>query len=136
MALDLAGRGEWELREQLQPLGQLIGGHAVADEGDEAFERRRLTGSRHQAQAIALAQPRIGNADDGGVQHLRMGVEDLLDLAREELLAAAIDHLLEPADDAQAPVCIDHAEVAAAEPAVREESVGIGARIVVIAEVH
>src|SRR6476660_9939069 len=117
MSLDLAGRGEWELREQLQPLGQLIGGHAVADEGDEAFECRRLTGSRHQAQAIALAQPRIGNADDGGVQHLRVGVEDLLDLAREELLAAAIDHLLEPATMRRRPSASNTAKSALGEPA-------------------
>src|SRR6478736_5751876 len=118
MALDLAGRGERELREQLQPLGQLVGGHAVADEGDQAVERRRLARARHQAETIALAQPRIGNPDDRGVEDLRMGVEDLLDLAREELLAAAVDHLLEAADDAQAAIRVDHPEIAAAEPAV------------------
>ena len=65
-----------------------------------------------------------------------MGVEDLLDLAREELLAAAVDHLLEAADDAQASVRIDHAEIAAAEPAVGQEGFGVGGRVVVIAEMH
>src|SRR5262245_14722044 len=117
MTLDLAGRGERELREQLEPLRQLVGRHAVAEEGGDALERRRLTRARHQAQAVALAEPGIGNADDRGVEHLRMGIEDLLDLAREELLAAAVDHLLETADDTQPPIRIDHAEVAAAKPA-------------------
>ena len=65
-----------------------------------------------------------------------MGVEDLLDLAREELLAAAVDHLLEAADDAQASVGVDHAEIAAAEPAVGQKRFRIGGRIVVIAEMH
>src|SRR2546423_7393542 len=114
MALDLAGWGERKMREQLEALRQLVGGDAVAEESDEALKRRRLAGARHQAQAVALAQPRIGYADDRGVEHLLMGVEDFLDLAREEFLAAAVDHLLQAPDDAQIAVGIDHAKIAAA----------------------
>src|SRR5687767_11474216 len=101
VTLDLAGRGERELREQLQPFRQLVGRDGVAEEGDETLQRRRRTSARHQAQAVALAQPRVRDADDRGVEHLRMGVENLFDLARKKLLAAAVDHFLEPTDDAQ-----------------------------------
>src|SRR5580704_831406 len=107
MALDLTRRGERELRKQLETLRQLVGSDTVAQKGDEALERRRRAGARHQAQAVALAEPRIGNADDGGIEHLRMGVENFLDLAREELLAAAVDHLLQAPDDAEIAVGVD-----------------------------
>src|SRR5258708_14380231 len=63
-----------------------------------------------------------------------MGVENLLDLAREELLAAAVDHLLEAADDAQAAMGTDHAEIATAEPAVGQEGFGVGGGVMVVAE--
>src|SRR5947207_2813642 len=71
------------------------------------------------------------------MRHLRMGVEDLLDLARKELLAAAIDDLLAPPDDLDIALVIDiAAEIAAAEPAVGGEGLGIGGRIVVVTEMH
>src|SRR4051794_37113352 len=85
VALDLAGRREGELLEELQALGQLVGGDAVAEEGDELLEpRRRAARLRHEAKAVALAEPRVGDADDRRVEHGGVRVEDLLDLAREE----------------------------------------------------
>src|SRR3954464_2504029 len=80
MALDLAGGREGELLEELQALGQLVGGDAVAQERAELVRRRRRRARlRHQAEAVALAEPRIGETDDRREEHLRMGVEDLLD---------------------------------------------------------
>src|ERR1700682_3190397 len=64
-----------------------------------------------------------------------MRVEDLLDLAREELLAAAVDHLLEPADDADVARGLPDTEVARAEPSVGGEELGVGCWIFVGAEV-
>ena len=64
-----------------------------------------------------------------------MGVEDLLDLAREEFLAAAVDDLLATAGDLHIAVGVDDAaEVAGAEPALPVERLRIGGRIIVIAE--
>ena len=68
-------------------------------------------------------------------QHCVMGVEDLLDLARKELLAAAIDDLLAaPRDLDVARGRPRAAEVAGPEPAFAVEGLCIGVRIVVIAE--
>src|SRR6516164_4305666 len=134
MALDLAGRGKRELGKELEPLGKLVGGDAVPEKGDQVFERRRLSRPRHQAEAIALAQSLVGDADDGSVEDLRVCIENLLDLAREKLLSAAVDHLLEPPDNAQIAVAIDHSEIAAAEPAIRQKGFRVGGGIVVIAE--
>src|SRR5262249_62052336 len=65
-----------------------------------------------------------------------MRVENLLDLARKELLTAAVDHLLEPPDDAHVARAVYDAEIAGAEPAVSGEELGIRGGILVVAEVH
>src|SRR5262249_46977417 len=52
----------------------------------------------------------------------------------EELLAAAVDHFLEAADDAQVAIGIDHAKIATAEPTVGQEGFGVGSRVIVVAE--
>src|SRR3979490_3035228 len=65
-----------------------------------------------------------------------MRVEDLLDLARKELLATAVDHFLEPADDADVARGIPAAGGARAEPTVGGEKLGVRRGILVIAEVH
>jgi hypothetical protein len=57
-----------------------------------------------------------------------MGHEYFIHLERGDLLAAAIDDLLEPASDPQETLLIHHPLVAGAEPAVGE-SLGIGLRI-------
>src|SRR6266404_9176725 len=92
---------------------------------------------RDHAQAIALAEPGVGDANHGGMQDLGVGVEDLLDLAGKELLAAAIDDLLAPTDDLDIELVVDSApKVAAAEPAIGGEGLRVGGGIVVVAEMH
>src|SRR5215472_19202488 len=93
-----------------------------------------MTRARNHAQAVALAQPRVGNAYDGRVQDLRVRVEDLLDLPREELLAAAVDHLLEPPDDLHVAGPVELTEIARAEPAVGSKELGVRRRVLVVAE--
>src|SRR5262245_34675296 len=63
-----------------------------------------------------------------------MGIENLLDLPREELLAAAVDHLLEPPDDLHVAGPVELAEVARAKPAVGGEELGVRRWVLVIAE--
>src|SRR4029079_8256063 len=64
-------------------------------------------------------------------------VEDFLDLAREELLAAPIDDLLAAAGDLHVAGVVDGTpEIASAKPAMLEEHGGVGGRIVVVAEMH
>src|SRR5258705_5761093 len=64
-----------------------------------------------------------------------MGIENLLDLARKELLAAAVDHLLEPPDDLHVAGTVELPEVAGAKPAIAGEELGVRRRILVVAEV-
>src|SRR5207247_9263288 len=90
---------------------------------------------RDHAEAIALAETGIRDADDRGVQDLRVRVQDLLDLPRKELLPAAIDHLLQAADDPQVPRPVELAEVARPEPAVGRAQLGGGGGVLVEAEV-
>src|SRR5207249_5060116 len=49
--------------------------------------------------------------------------------ARRDLLADAVDHLLEPADDGQIAVAVEEALVARSEPTCRKR-LGIGLRVV------
>ena len=64
-----------------------------------------------------------------------MRIEDLLDLAGEELLAAAVDHLLEAAHDLHVAGRVELSEIPGAEPAVGGEELGVRGGVLVIAEV-
>jgi hypothetical protein len=58
--------------------------------------------------------------------------QDLVDLARADLLAAAVDDLLQPAGQAEVALGVHHALVAGAEPAVGER-LGVGLGVVLVA---
>ena len=75
-------------------------------------------------------------ADDGGVDHRRMRAQDVLDLARVHVVAAADDQLLRPSDDAEVAVGVELADVAGAEPAVGGERLGVGVGPVEVAGEH
>ena len=61
-----------------------------------------------------------------------MREQHLVDLARRDLLAAAVDQLLEAPDQRQIAVGVEKALVAGAEPAVGERR-GVGFGIVLVA---
>src|ERR1700733_3709559 len=56
-------------------------------------------------------------AKHGHVADRWMRVQDLLDLSRVDVLAAADDHLLEPALDPVVPALVRRAEIAGVQPA-------------------
>src|SRR4029077_20045211 len=93
----------------------------------------RRARARHHAGADALAKPRIGYAHHGGVAHLRMLIENFLDLARIDVGPAADQHLLLAADDLQIATLVEDAEIAGVEPAIGAERL-VSLRIVVIAD--
>src|SRR5437899_1835983 len=99
VAADLSGAGQRQLTEVLQMLGQLVVRHLPSQELHDFGELQRGAFLRHHAQAVALAEARIGQADHRGMEDLRMRIENLLHLAREEFLAAAVDDLLAPPGD-------------------------------------
>ena len=59
--------------------------------------------------------------------------QHLVDLARRDLLAAAVDHLLEAPDQRQVAVRVEDALIAGAEPAALEERRGVGLGVVLVA---
>src|SRR6516165_6226107 len=135
MPPEFAGRRERQLRDDVHHLGQLVVGHLAFEVADHLRKRHRLSGLGNDAETIALAEALVGDADQRRVHDLGMGVEDLLDLAGEKLLAPAVDDLLQPTDDLDVAGRIDDpAEIAGAKPSVGRKRLGIGRRIGVVAE--
>src|SRR6202045_896341 len=79
--------------------------------------------------APAVAQPnpgaklfavaRVGHADHLHILDLRVAVEELLDLARIDVLAAADHHVLDPPDDVAVALGVYGREIAGPHPAGR-----------------
>ncbi|HET8607657.1 MAG TPA: hypothetical protein VFL66_11605 [Gaiellaceae bacterium] len=65
-----------------------------------------------------------------------MRVQRLLDLAREDVVAAADDQLLQPVDEVEVAVAVEAADVAGAQPAVRGERRGARGRVLPVARDH
>ena len=137
MALDLPGRRERELRRTLQPLGQLVGRHAVAEEGDHAFRAsatrpRAASGRGSCARRVAHRAPRRSRrAGPGdacrGISSISRGKNFLPPRLIISLSRPTIRTL---------PAASSIPEVARAEPAVGGEQLGVGGRVLVIAEMH
>ena len=71
-----------------------------------------------------LAEVGVGNPHDDGVGHGGVPVEHFLDVARVDLLAADVDHVLGAIDDGDVSLVVHPDEVAGLEPAVGGEDVG------------
>src|SRR5690606_12787529 len=74
------------------------------------------------AQLLAIAV--VGYAENLHVLDFRMTIQELLDLARIEVLAAADHHALDAADDVAIALVVDDGEVAGVHPAIGVEHVG------------
>src|ERR1700704_5725950 len=59
----------------------------------------------------------VRHAEDLDIGDLGMGVEELLHLAGIDVLAAADDHVLDPADDVAITLLIHHRQIAGMHPA-------------------
>src|ERR1700754_257020 len=104
-----------------------------------------------EVEQALLARPRPGRADEGHrdfsphpighADHRRVrnpGVpaQQFLDLARINILAAADNHVLEPAEDAAIARLVHRAEVTGVQPAVAIDRAGGRLRVVEIALHH
>src|SRR3546814_6829856 len=67
-----------------------------------------------------LAQRAVRDTDDRAVGDRGMLVEDILDLRRIDILAAAQHHVLRAVNDEEETLRVDPREVAGADPAVDE----------------
>ena len=87
---------------------------------------------RHQLLAVAV----VGHADHLDVLDVGVGVEELLDLPRVHVLAAADHHVLDPPDDVHVAVVGHHGEVAGVHPAVGVDGLGRALGVVPVAPHH
>ena len=89
----------------------------------------------HDPGADLLAVLRVGDAEDLHLRDLGVAEQELLDLARIDVLATADQHVLDAADDVAVALGIDRGQVAGVHPAVddcRRGALGI----VPVAEHH
>ena len=81
---------------------------------------RRSPLAGHHDRERALLPARVRHRDDGGVRHVVVGEQGLLEGDRADPLAAALDQVLGAVDDPQPAVAVDRRDVAGAQPAVLE----------------
>ena len=116
------------------------------DHAARHLERRELLADERRGAARAVTVAPVGSttaaptsspsrgwgtANATAWTHVRVREQRLVDLAGRDLLAAAVDDLLQPAGDRQVAVVVEAALVAGAEPPV-EEGGGVGVGIVEI----
>src|ERR1022692_3491376 len=72
----------------------------------------------HDRRPCPFYQRRVGHGERDGLADRRVPKQRILNLVGRELLAAAVDDLLNPADDDQRAVGGQRAEIACSQPAV------------------
>ena len=108
----------------LDAFGGLEPRDASCREPASAFSRSNV-GSADDEHAHPLAEPGVRVADRRGLADRGVRLDDPLDLRRGDVLAAADDHVLLPADDGE-PAVGEGGEVAGAEPAAARPRRGSG----------
>ena len=91
--------------------------------------RRRVSRPKHDRGRHVLAQALIRDRERDRIRDGGMSAEDLVDFARRDFLAPAIDDLLDAPRDEQVAVAIEPSFVARPEPSV-DERIAIRFRIV------
>src|ERR1022692_2891465 len=117
---DLAGRALGQLGHQPHLTRVLVGGDPLLHERPQLVRGRGRSRLDRDGGADLLAQLVMGDPDDSGLGDRRVLVQDLLDLARVDVVAAANDQLLLAVHDEEVAVLVHPGEVTRAEPAVRD----------------
>ncbi len=78
----------------------------------------RLAGSRSNERTDGLTPFVVGEPDDGDLADARVSKQEILELARIDVLAAPDDHVLDAADDVAVAVVGHRGEVAGVHPAI------------------
>jgi hypothetical protein len=105
-----------ELIDEAPGARHLVGGEPLPAEFREIFSSRLTTGLELQECDRHLAPVAIGDADHRRVENRRVGVQDILDLARVDVLAATDDDVLAAALHTAIAVLVQAAEVAGSVP--------------------
>jgi hypothetical protein len=74
----------------------------------------------------------VGHAEADRLGHRRMAEQNLVDFARTDFLAAAIDQLLDAAGEVKIAIAVENPLIAGAEPFVGVKRLGVGLRIVLV----
>src|SRR2546425_1951962 len=111
-SLHLAASGQRERVEEAHQVGHFVVGDGVAAEVLELVARYDGALRGHDAGADQLPERLVGDADDAGVAHGRVRAEEVLQLARIDLVAAADDELVAAAPDPDVAVLVQDREVA------------------------
>ncbi|PAV67246.1 hypothetical protein WR25_02371 [Diploscapter pachys] len=123
--LDLAG-GRLRQRHQRHMPRRLEVRQALATPADQLFAGDIPLGLGTQGDEgmRGFAPARIGPRHHGGLEHLRMLVEHLLDLQRTDVLAAGNDDVLGPVLDLHIAIRVQHGQVAGVQPAASQGAAG------------
>src|SRR3954447_17209715 len=115
---DLAGRSLGQLVDEPDLARVLVAGDLLLDVRAQLVLGDVLAVLERDRGADLLAELLVRDADHRRLGHRGMLVEDLLDLARIDVVAAADDHVLLAIDDEEVAVLVDLGHVAGVEPAV------------------
>src|SRR5918998_5551948 len=117
--LDLPGHGHRELAAARDVARDLVASDlAAAVVAQLVFVDAGALAGDHPGHDL-LAEALVRYADDLHVGDCGVAVEELLDLAGIDVLAAPDDHVLDPPDDPDVPVLVHRRQVAGVHPARR-----------------
>src|SRR4051794_27425863 len=124
---DLPGRPLRQLVDEEHLPGVLVGGDLLLAVVAQLLGGGLVTLLQGHDGDHLLAELGVRHPDHRRLGDRGMLVEDLLDLARIDVVAGADDHVLLAVDDEEVPVLVDLRQVAAVEPAVADRLArGIG----------
>src|SRR5450759_3874755 len=130
-ALDLAGRRFRDRFDDVEVPRHLEVRQARPGKSQQLFLRDRVV--EDDSGADLLPPGWMRDAEAHSLLHGGVRLEHLVYLAWRDLFSASVDELLDPAQQPQVAVCVEHAEVASAEPASRERArVGFGIALVAV----
>src|SRR5512136_1997194 len=116
--LDLPGSGHGKGTDELDIPGDLvIGDPSLAECAHLVFRHLRPLPENDRRHYLLAVLP-VGDPVNLHIRDLRVGEEELLDLPRVDVLAAADDHVLDPAGDLAVTVLVHYRQVAGVKPAV------------------
>ena len=125
-----------KLRHEADEARHLVVRDLALAERPDLFFGGAPAGLQHDPGADFLAEARVGHAEDLHRLHLRVAEQELLDLARIDVLAAADQHVLHAADDVAVALGVDRREVAAVHPAGRVDRLARALGLVPVAAHH
>src|SRR5437588_11904286 len=114
--LNFARRGHRKFPRKSYDPGNLIGRDLSLTEVPELLLGYRRPFLETDPRAYLFAVLVVGNPDDGHLADRRVGVEELLDLARKDVLAAPDNHVLDAADYLCVAVVAQNRDVSGVHP--------------------